>query len=255
MKRVGLLLLGLGAVFTLSLASYNFDYTLNVVGHGSTDGDALPDGIGYSSGFLPRIVLDLNSAGATTDARYAELIAEWREVNEDVIGYIDFPEFEIEYPVLQGETNKTYLRTNIYKEYDTGGCIFLDANYPDIYSPVKLIHGHYMKNKTMFGHVPELLFYETLDTVSSIFYTDDLGTKEFKVFAVFTVNSQEESVIITQFPLMEELEQYKEDYIERSWVPVSEVPTSTELLMLNTCWYGFSGKEHFLHCIVVAARV
>lgn len=255
MKRIGLLLLALGTTLVLSLVSINQELLF----HASADSplDDTPDLVRPITRFtfLPRVVVDFNSAGAETKPEYAEEIAKWKEVNDDVIGFIDMPEFEISYPVLQGETNKTYLRTNIYNEYDVAGCIFLDSNYPDIYSPVKLIHGHYMQDKTMFGRIPELLFFETLDDAPRIFYTDDLGTKEFKVFSVFTVNSAEESVIVTQFPMMDEMEEHIAEYLDRSWVSVSEGPSSTELLMLDTCWYGFSGKEHNLHCIVVASRV
>lgn len=209
----------------------------------------------YSSGYMPRMIMEMNSIGCKTDEEYKALIDEWRSVNEDVVGYIDIPDFEISYPVLQGETNKTYLRTNIYKEADIAGCIFLDSNYPDIYSPVKLIHGHHMANGTMFGKIPDLLKYETLEDAPRIFYTDDLGTKEFEIFSVFSVNSEEESVIVSQYLQMDELDSLKENYISRSWPEAGEMPESSELMMLNTCWYGESGREHYLHCIVVAARV
>ena len=255
MKRFGLLLLGIAAAFALSLVSFNNELMLSA--HADNPEEPLTEDIehGHTSVWLPRLVLEMNSVAGSTDEKYKDLIEEWREVNPDVVGYLELPDFEISYPVLQGEDNKSYLRTNIYGEKDNAGCIFLDSNYTDIYSPVKLIHGHHMANKTMFGKLPDMLFYETLDDAPAIFYTDDLGTKEFKIFSVFSVNSEEESVIVTQTLLMDDLEAVKESYIERSWVDVSEVPTSIEMLMLNTCWYGFSGQEHHLHCIVVAARV
>ena len=252
MKRLRVLGLCFMAVVALSLSAIQ-QQTL-VVNEAEADTNVQP-GQHYSSGFLPRMVLELNSVGAKTEEQYAEQISRWREVNSDVIGYIDIPELGINYPVLQGVDNKQYLRTSIYNEYDVAGCIFLDANYPDIYSPVKLIHGHNMSNGTMFGKLPQMLKWETLDEAPHVFYTDDLGTKEFQIFSVFSVNAEEEGVIVSQYLLMDQLEAYKESYIERSWVPMSEIPDSTELLMLNTCWYGESGREHFLHCIVVAARV
>ena len=255
MKRLGLLLLGLGMAFVLSLASFSSELTMSAEAVVEDVPPEVEQVTGVTSYLLPKTLLEMSSVAGTTDEEYAAYIEEWREVNPDVIGYIDIPDFEISYPVLQGETNKTYLRTNIYGEKDVAGCIFLDSNYNDIYSPVKLIHGHHMANKTMFGKIPDLLFYETLDDAPTVFYTDDLGTKEFKPIAVFSVNSEEESVIVSQSLLMDDLEELKQSYLDRSWVAVSEIPDSLELLMLNTCWYGFSGEEHYLHCIVVAARV
>lgn len=255
MKRVRILVLCFLGVLVLSLSALNEQLSLQRLWAEADTVSTVAGVPGKSTGFLPQIILDLNNTGAKSQAEYAEKIAEWRAVNEDVVGYIDIPGFDISYPVLQGETNKTYLRTNIYKEKDNAGCIFLDSNYPDIYSPVKLIHGHHMSNGTMFGKLPDMLFYETLDDAPTIYYTDDLGTKQFEIFSVFSVNSEEESVIVSQYSMIDDMERYKQEYVERSWPASPGVPEGTELLMLNTCWYGFSGKEHNLHCIVVAARV
>lgn len=255
MKRLGLLLLCAQFMLVLGLFTVNNKLMLNASADTVYEHTDLELDSRVSSGFLPQVVLDLNSAYATTEDKYSELIEQWREVNEDVIGYIEIDEWKISYPVLQGETNKDYLRTDIYGNYDIAGCVFMDANYPDIYAPVKLIHGHNMKDGSMFAKLPSLFKYETLDNAPTIIYTDDLGTKEFKIFAVFSVNDEEEGVIVSEYLLMDDLQQLKETYLARSLVPVSEVSESTELLMLNTCWYGKSGKERDLHCIIVAARV
>lgn len=255
MKRVSVLLLMFLAIGVLSLVALNQELLMSASADNLDKDTPTEVAVGRPNGFLPQLVMKLNGVGAQTEQEYVERITEWREINPDVVGYIDIPELEISYPVLQGETNKTYLRTNIYGEYDVAGCIFLDSSYPDIYSPMKLLHGHHMQDGTMFGKLADFLFYETLDGTPHVFYTDDLGTKEFQMFAVFSVSSAEESVIIEQYPKMEDMERHKASYVERSWVPVSEVPESPELLMLDTCWYGLSGKEHNLHCIIVAARV
>lgn len=208
-----------------------------------------------SSGFTGQIVLDLNMEGAVPSEEISNKISEAREINEDVTGWIFVEEWGIDYPVLYSTDNKAYLRHNIYGEYDIAGCIYLDANYGDIRSPMKLIHGHNMKNKTMFGQLPQMLFWDTLDDAPLINYYDDMGMKTFQIFSVFSVDAKTESVIISEQANIEELLEIKKVYVERSWAPCSEIPSGTEMLMLNTCWYGLSGKEHFLHCIVVAARV
>lgn len=256
MKRFGLILLGIGCVLVTVLASFSsaMKPILTVNDVGEPYEDEMPE-TKMSSAFYSQLAMSLNNLYGGYNEEYTKKIEEWKQVNPDVIGYIDIPDFEISYPVLQGEDNKTYLRTNINGEYDVAGAIFLDANYKDIYSPVKLIHGHNMRNGSMFHKLPQMLKWDTLDNAPRIFYTDALGTKEFQIFAIFSVNSEEESIIVSQYSTAEEVKEYKELYVERSWVPASVVPESTELLMLNTCWYGESGHEHFLHCVVVAARV
>lgn len=178
------------------------------------------------------------------------------EVNKDVVGWINCDDLKIDYPVLYSEDNKEYLRKNVYGEYDVQGSIYLDANYGDSKSPIRLVHGHNMANKTMFAHLPELLRMDTLDSTEVIGYYDaEFGYKEYKIFSVFSVNAKEESMIISDYKNINRINSLKQEYYDRSWVACSEVPSSIELLMLNTCWYGKSGEEHFLHCITVAGRI
>lgn len=210
---------------------------------------------GRTSGFLSQVLVDLNSESSEETSIFAAKVQEKREINEDVVGWIAIEDFGIDYPVLYSEDNKAYLRHNIYKEYDIAGCIYLDANYGNIYSPMKLIHGHNMRNGTMFGELPQMLHWDSLDDAPLIQYYDDLGLKAFKIFAVYSVNAEEESVIISEYSTLQELQELKNYYCDRSWTPVSEIPKGLEMLMLNTCWYGESGTEHKLHCIVVACRV
>lgn len=208
-----------------------------------------------TSGFLSQTVVELNMESANNPEELQQELADWREINPDVRGIIMVPEWDLHYPVLYSEDNKEYLRHDIYHNYDIAGCIYLDANYGDPYSPMKLIHGHNMKDGSMFAKVPTLLRSSTLDDAPVIEYYDGLGLKKFKAVSVFSVNAQEESVIISEQTSLDDLLDLKRQYVERSWVPITEVPESAEMLMLNTCWYGKTGVEHYLHCIVVACRV
>ncbi len=78
-----------------------------------------------------------------------------KAINTDVIGWIRFDDTTAvgaDYPILHGETNNTYLRTNLYGEYYIAGSIFLEAaNSPDFSDYYNIIYGHNMKNDTMFG--------------------------------------------------------------------------------------------------------
>lgn len=248
---------------TVALADDNIDSSASSVSlalsASSTASDFvsnLQDKEPQTSGFLGQVVVDLNSIGSEMNHQHQESIQEYRSINSDVVGWIEVPEFNINYPVLQGEDNSEYLRTNINHEYDVKGCIFLDSNYKNPKSPIKLIHGHYMTNGTLFGHLPDLLEYESLDNAPLITYTDDLGTKTFKIFAVFTIDDREESIIVSEYSQISDTSSYKQQYVERSVVPCSEVPKSTELLMLNTCYYGPTEvKQRHLHCVVVSSRI
>ena len=208
-----------------------------------------------TSGFLPQTVVELNMQSSNNPIELQKELHDWQLINEDVRGIIMIPDWNLHYPVLFSEDNKKYLRHDINGDYNVEGCIYLDANYGDVLSPMKLIHGHNMKNGSMFAKVPSLLKSETLDTAPVVEYYDELGFKKFKLFSVFSVNAKEESVIISEQVSINDLLTLKQQYIDRSWAPVSEVPDGVEMLMLNTCWYGKTGTEHFLHCIAVTCRI
>lgn len=72
--------------------------------------------------------------------------------NPDVVGWIYIPDTKINYPVLQGESNDTYLHHLMTGAYNASGSIFLEAGIPrDFSSQNNPVYGHNMKNSTMFA--------------------------------------------------------------------------------------------------------
>ena len=51
-----------------------------------------------------------------------------KSINEDIIGWIYIPNTNIDYALLKGKTNDTYIHTNYEKKYSFGGSIFLDED-------------------------------------------------------------------------------------------------------------------------------
>jgi sortase B len=80
-----------------------------------------------------------------------------KDINEDVVAWLYIPNSNVDYPVLQGSTNNTYLHTSIYKEYLYVGTLFLDArNNPDFTDDNSIIYGHNMNDGSMFGMMEEM---------------------------------------------------------------------------------------------------
>lgn len=87
------------------------------------------------------------------------LIEELREEysNEDVVGYLVLDGSEVEYPVMWGDTNDEYIKSDPYGNYDYNGSIFLDSgNHGDFKDSRNLIYGHNMRNGSMFGNLRNL---------------------------------------------------------------------------------------------------
>lgn len=79
---------------------------------------------------------------------FEELLA----INPDVKGWITMDGTEIDFPVLQGKTNTSYISTDVYGNSALAGSIFLDCrNREDFSDTYNLLYGHHMANRNMFG--------------------------------------------------------------------------------------------------------
>ncbi len=78
------------------------------------------------------------------------------EFNPDVVGWLFCPDTPINYPVLRGENNDTYLRRGLDGSYLLAGSIFVDSkNRPDFSDSNTVIYGHNMKDDSMFSCLEE----------------------------------------------------------------------------------------------------
>lgn len=92
----------------------------------------------------PEVITTEEDSGAN----FSELLA----VNPDVCGWITLDNTNVDYPVLQGETNFTYINTDVYGNFALAGSIFLDTRCSKEFTdPYSLIYGHHMADSKMFG--------------------------------------------------------------------------------------------------------
>lgn len=81
-------------------------------------------------------------------ASFEELLA----LNPDVVGWVSIDNTRIDFPVLQGTSNLTYINTDVYGNFALAGSIFLDSrNHRDFSDSYSLLYGHHMANGNMFG--------------------------------------------------------------------------------------------------------
>ena len=78
--------------------------------------------------------------------------AEVLDINPDVCAWLEMEGTAIDYPVLQGESNLSYINTDVYGNFALAGSIFLDSrNDRSFQDSVSLLYGHHMDNHAMFG--------------------------------------------------------------------------------------------------------
>ena len=169
-------------------------------------------------------------------------------LNPDVEGWIYCPDTVINYPVLRGETNDTYLHHAYDHSYNYAGSIFSDSeNAPAFSDPSTIIYGHHMNDNSMFA---------TLDSWQKQDYFDDhpvmwllTPTQDYKITLFSAYNISAYSSAYTIF------HEYGPDfdlYLNNAQ-DLSEIRAEIELdpqghyVMLSTCAYVFDDARSVLH--------
>lgn len=85
---------------------------------------------------------------AEGDSSFAAL----RAVNPDVCAWVTLDGTGVDYPVVQGQDNLTYVNTDVYGNFSLSGAIFLDSRCAsDFTDDYGLLYGHHMVSGQMFG--------------------------------------------------------------------------------------------------------
>ena len=88
------------------------------------------------------------AADGENGASFEELLA----INSDVKAWLTLDNTAIDYPVVQGENNFSYINTDVYGDFALAGSIFLDSDCDgSFHDPYSLLYGHHMVSGQMFG--------------------------------------------------------------------------------------------------------
>jgi len=94
------------------------------------------------------------SHGAIANTQFAELLS----INPEFIGWISIEGTSVDYPVVLGRDNSTYLYTTFSGEENYSGAVFMDYRSTEGFeSAVSIIYAHNMKDGSMFADLNELL--------------------------------------------------------------------------------------------------
>ena len=130
-----------------------------------------------------------------------ELLPEWfiavdfeslAEVNEDIYAWINIPETNINYAVVQSPTDDLFYNDHgVDKAYYSGGSIFSQRyNTKTFEDPVTVLYGHNRKSETMFAQVNNYADPEFFEAHPYIYiYTPD-RVYVYQIFAAFPHSSE-----------------------------------------------------------------
>ena len=178
-------------------------------------------------------------------AQYRPVAAEEEEpdfeeikvINEDTCGWITLGGTHIDYPVVQGDDDLEYSRTDIYGKNSLTGSIYLtENNLNDFSNSINLIYGHHMDNGAMFGDIDK---YEDADYFNSHkdgIITTTHGNYNLHVFARLSADAYDSRLYSINNVSAGEVEDYLK-YVKTlaiQWDPdtdIEEIAEGVELYM------------------------
>ena len=172
---------------------------------------------------------------------FQELVA----INPDVLGWITVYGTGIDYPLVQGETNDSYINTSVEKKFSLSGSIFLDSsNEPDFSDFNTIIHGHHMEKHEMFG---DLDLFKTREFFNSHEYGNlyyggrNHGLHLFAVLKADAYNSKLYTAKVKDSERQAYLDYLKEEALYQRDINVTP---EDHIVFLNTCAEGSANARY-----------
>lgn len=164
-------------------------------------------------------------------------LEDLKKKNPDVKAWLQVPETNIDYPVVQGQDDMEYINKNVYGEFELSGAIFLSClNKDDFSDPYNLIYGHNMKNGGMFADVVDFINKKYFDEhkKGKLYLTNE--TKKIQFFACMKVTASDTKIYHPDGYRKENLDDLL-NYIREHAVQYRDLNVTKEdsLIALSTC--------------------
>ena len=175
-----------------------------------------------------------------------------KEINEDVIAWLELPDSAINYPVVQGADNEYYLEHLFNKEVNHSGAVFMDyrsnSQFKDKFTP---IYAHHTNNGSMFYDLERYKDQAYYDTHTMLnLYTE---TDRYHLYPIAgRVMDGSTAFIQLEFYDNEEYENYINDLISIStFKSHSYFDINDQIILLSTCTDDYYNSRYVLICKVV----
>lgn len=173
---------------------------------------------------------------------WAKLLAD----NPNVVGWVFVEGTKINYPVVQAQDNLYYL-THLYDgTKNVSGAIFMDAeNTPGgLVDDITVLHGHHMKNGSMFAHIENYKSQEFFEGHPFGYYLTPNRAYRIEFFSG-NVRTPEPLPLI--FGTAEERAEYINDITQRSnFNSKVEVGLEDKMMAFSTCDYSINDGRYIL---------
>lgn len=202
---------------------------------------------------------NISEKTAKVDPKQFTGVVDWKalkKVNPDVQGWLYQKGTVINYPVVQGTDNDTYLHTRFDKQWSGGGTLFVDYRMEKGFKGFNsIIYGHHMKDGSMFrsirGYTKEEGYYDKHKTLE---LATPHGNYHLVVFSAFITKATDENTYKMTYDEAE-----KQAYIDRAWEQSElsitrdsvDVTKDDRLVTLSTCAYDYEEARYIVMCKMV----
>lgn len=147
----------------------------------------------YHNAFSDQELMEYKPAGREENS---PTLQELQKINPDVCAWLTVDDTNIDYPVVQGETDMEYINKDVYGNFAYSGAIFLDSqNHPDFSDSYNLIYGHHMSNGAMFGDVAEFCSKKYFkDHKTGTLYLPDDSDRKITFFACIKASASDSQI-------------------------------------------------------------
>lgn len=157
-----------------------------------------------------------------------------KEINKDIIGWINIPQTNIDYPLLQCSNNDYYLQYNYNEKWNDAGSIFLDYRNDDDFSDQNtVIYGHARYDGTMFAQV--LNYKKQAQYKKAPFITIVLEGKVY-YYQIFSANIVEATYDYRKADYGDDFMDFIDEMRSSSMIRSSaDVDEDSRIITLSTC--------------------
>ena len=157
-------------------------------------------------------------------------------MNSEYAAWLFVPEAGIDLPVVFPPDNGKYLKRTFLGETNSSGCLFFDSGSAPLSSGNSIIHGHNMRNGTMFGSLKKFLDKEYGGRDVEAFLLVNGTWRRYLLFAGILVPDTDPYPYTALFSSRADTETYSSYLNENSCLSRTEVPGNRErILSLSTC--------------------
>lgn len=184
---------------------------------------------------------------------FEELLA----INPDVVGWVTIDNTIMDYPIVQGETNLSYINKDIYGEFALAGSIFLDSRNDSLFEEsYSLLYGHSISSGRMFADInlyKEESFFKKNQSGSLITLE---GAYDLKIFATLLVPSNEVEIFNPRVwhDDIDELVDYADSralFLDEDIIQEMRGMEDIKILALTTCSFEFTDARTAILAVMI----